>query len=98
MEEYLDEFNHDLARRFCERALQMAPDNVRALETSGAVLLEMDDIENAKQVRAWAVSYKVQSPEGNKPLLSGMEGLVDFTDLCAMWTKWSLWFQSGRKQ
>ena len=50
VEHYLDEFNHEMAKKFCERALEMDSNNVRALETFGTLLLEMDDQEGAKQV------------------------------------------------
>ena len=50
VDEYLDEFNYELAQRFCQRALDLEPNNVRVLQTSGVVLLETDDLENAKRV------------------------------------------------
>ena len=42
-----------MAQKFCQRALEMDPDNVKALETTGALLLEMGNIDAAKQVCNW---------------------------------------------
>ena len=49
-EQLIDEFNYELAQKFCQRALEMEPDNVRALETSSSLLLELGDMESAKHV------------------------------------------------
>ncbi len=53
-EEYIDTFQYELAQKFCERALTMDSDNLRALETSGTLLLELEQMEKAK-----AVSFKM---------------------------------------
>ena len=50
VEEYLDNFNYEIAQKFCQRALELEPDNTRALEMTGALLLEMGDMEGAKKV------------------------------------------------
>ena len=49
-EEYIDRFEYELAQKFCQRALEMEPDNVRALETSGSLLIDLGNMEAAKQV------------------------------------------------
>ncbi|GFR79364.1 TPR repeat-containing protein YDR161W [Elysia marginata] len=54
-EQLIDEFNYELAQKFCQRALEMEPDNVRALETSASLLLELGDIESAKHCLGRAV-------------------------------------------
>ncbi|KAK3741305.1 hypothetical protein RRG08_034350 [Elysia crispata] len=54
-EQLIDEFNYELAQKFCQRALEMEPDNVRALETSSSLLLELGDMESAKHCLGRAV-------------------------------------------
>lgn len=49
-EHFIDEFHYELAQKFCQRALEQDADNVRALETSGSLLLELGNTEAAKQV------------------------------------------------
>ena len=49
-EEYVDQFEYQLAQKFCQRALELEADNVRALEASGQLLLELGDEEAAKNV------------------------------------------------
>jgi len=39
-----------MAQKYCQRALEMDADNVRALETSGALLIDLGNTEAAKQV------------------------------------------------
>ena len=46
----IDEFNFELAQKFCQRALETEPDNVRALETSASLLLELGNVDGAKHV------------------------------------------------
>ncbi|KAJ7389971.1 hypothetical protein OS493_028023 [Desmophyllum pertusum] len=50
VEECLDNFNFELAVKFCERALDIEPDNVEVLEMAGTVFLETGDIDKAKSV------------------------------------------------
>ena len=55
-EEYIDSFDFELAQKFCQRALEQDVDNIRALETSGTLLLEVGETEKAKSVsfgRRW---------------------------------------------
>lgn len=54
-EQLIDEFNYELAQKFCQRALELEPDNVRALETSASLLLELSDTESAKHCLGRAV-------------------------------------------
>ena len=49
-EEYIDRFEYEMAQKFCQRALEMEPDNVRALETSGSLLIDLGNLDAAKQV------------------------------------------------
>ena len=50
VDEYIDTFQYEMAQRFCQRALQIEPDNDRVLETSGILLIEVGELEKAKQV------------------------------------------------
>ncbi|KAL4235922.1 hypothetical protein ACF0H5_004312 [Mactra antiquata] len=51
----IDRFEYELAQKFCQRALEMEPDNVRVLETSGALLIDLGNLEGAKQCFGRAV-------------------------------------------
>ncbi|KAK6165941.1 hypothetical protein SNE40_022747 [Patella caerulea] len=59
-EEFLDQFDYDLAQKFCQRALEVDNENVRAIELTGTVLLEMGDPESAQQCFLRAIEI---SPE-----------------------------------
>ena len=50
VDECLDKFNFDLAVKFCEKALEIEPDNVEVLEVAGAVYLETGETDKAKTV------------------------------------------------
>ena len=50
VDECLDNFNFDLAVKFCEKALEIEPDNVEVLEVAGAVYLETGETDKAKTV------------------------------------------------
>jgi len=49
-DEYIDSLDYDLARRFCQRAVDVEHENTRALETLGFVELQCDDYEQARLV------------------------------------------------
>ena len=49
-EEYINTFQYELAQKFCEKALTMDAESLRALETSGVLLLELEEMEKAKAV------------------------------------------------
>lgn len=50
MEEYLDSFELDMAVKFCERALQLEPDNLSVLDTMAPLLLEAGEMDKAYEV------------------------------------------------
>ena len=50
VDECLDNCNFDLAVKFCEKALEIEPDNVEVLEVAGAVYLETGETDKAKTV------------------------------------------------
>lgn len=46
-DEYLETFNYDMARRFCQRAVELDALNCRALEMSGLLFLQADKADLA---------------------------------------------------
>ena len=40
-ESFIEEYNYEMGQKFCQRALEMDADNVRALEICASVLLEV---------------------------------------------------------
>lgn len=54
-EDCIDRFEYELAQKFCQRALEIEADNIRALETTGTLLLELGNPESAKQCFGRAV-------------------------------------------
>ena len=46
----MENFEYELALRYCEAALVVAPSNVTVLETTGGLLLDLGDIERATQI------------------------------------------------
>jgi len=57
----LDEYNYELAQKFIGRALEQDADNVRALEMSGSLLLEVGEGERAKQCLGRAIHLEPQT-------------------------------------
>ncbi|KAE8596156.1 hypothetical protein XENTR_v10015990 [Xenopus tropicalis] len=54
-EEYLDNFNYEMAQLFCQRALDMDPTNLDILDMMGNICMELGHAEKAKQVFLKAV-------------------------------------------
>jgi Tfp pilus assembly protein PilF len=50
VEEYLDSFEIDMALKFCERALQLEPNNLYVLDTMAPLLLEAGESDRAFEV------------------------------------------------
>ena len=42
--DFIDMYNYEMAQKFCQRALEIDNDNVRALETTATLLLEVSII------------------------------------------------------
>jgi len=57
----LDEYNYELAQKFCQRALELDADNVQALEMSGNLLLELGEVEKAQQCLGRAIHLQPQA-------------------------------------
>lgn len=49
-DECINSLDYDLARRFCQRAVDAEQENTRALETLGFVELQRGDYEQARHV------------------------------------------------
>ena len=49
VDQCLENFEHEMALKFCEKALKMEPDNMKVHECYGNVYAEVGDIENAKK-------------------------------------------------
>ncbi|XP_028399911.1 probable assembly chaperone of rpl4 [Dendronephthya gigantea] len=47
VEEYIESFNFELAEKFCDRALEMSPDNLQALNMAASVYLEIGKNDEA---------------------------------------------------
>ncbi|ELU00614.1 hypothetical protein CAPTEDRAFT_225563 [Capitella teleta] len=58
VDEYVDSFEFEIAQRFCQKALEMEPNNIRVIETSGTLLLELGDLENAKRCFCRAIELE----------------------------------------
>ncbi|XP_075067965.1 uncharacterized protein LOC142158167 isoform X2 [Mixophyes fleayi] len=54
-EEYLDSFNLEMAQLFCQRALDIEPDNLEILDMMGNICMELGNAELAKQVLLKAI-------------------------------------------
>lgn len=82
VDECLDNFNFDLAVKFCEKAREIEPDNVEVLEVAGAVYLETGETDKAKTCFETAV--KLSPDEGFSKymnlgqLLEGQEAVAAY--------------------
>ncbi|TRY79336.1 hypothetical protein TCAL_06603 [Tigriopus californicus] len=78
-QENLDQYDYEMAQKFCQRALEMNPDHAKALELTSTLLLEAGEVEDAKHCLGRAIT--VQPDEGFSKyfsmaqLLGGQEAL-----------------------
>lgn len=49
-EEYMDSFDFDMAALFCQRALDVEPNNLQALDMLGDICSELGDTHKAKGI------------------------------------------------
>lgn len=49
-EECIDNFDFDMARLYCQRALDIEPTNLTILDMLGNICAELGDVEKAKQI------------------------------------------------
>ncbi|CAG0888571.1 unnamed protein product [Darwinula stevensoni] len=73
-EELINAFQYSVAQKFCERALEMSPDNLRALECTASLLLEVGDPEGAKKCLGRAITL---DPEKGHSKYLSMGQLLD---------------------
>ncbi|GAB1598035.1 probable assembly chaperone of rpl4 [Argonauta hians] len=57
-EKCIDQFQFELAHKFCLRAIEREPDNLKALETAGHVLMELKQHDAGKQFFLKAVEFQ----------------------------------------
>ena len=74
MEEYIENFNFEMAEKFCVRILETSPNNVRALNMVAAACLEIGKTDEAIYVSFHlifcAVKSKIWAHEFNVPSMS----------------------------
>ena len=58
VEQYVESFEFELALKFCQKALDLEPENTTVLETFGNTCAEVNDIENARKYFFKAVSLE----------------------------------------
>ncbi|KAK2177144.1 hypothetical protein NP493_616g01012 [Ridgeia piscesae] len=76
-EEYIDTFEFEMAQKFCQRALELEPDNVQALETSGTLLLELGELDSARHCFGRAIEV---SPDDGYSKFMNMGQLLGGAD------------------
>ena len=47
----LDSYDYEMAQKYCQKALEMDNENIKVLEITGQVMMDVGDMEAAKQVR-----------------------------------------------
>ncbi|XP_014668658.1 PREDICTED: probable assembly chaperone of rpl4 isoform X2 [Priapulus caudatus] len=67
-QECIDRFDNDVAKKFCDRALAIEPDNVNVLETTASLLLETGQVEQA--VKCLQKAVKLNPNAGHTKYLS----------------------------
>ena len=55
-EQFVEEYNYDMAQKFLQRALEINSDHPRALEMTASLLLEAGQVEQAKQCLGRAIT------------------------------------------
>lgn len=82
-EECIDNFDFDMARLFCQRALDIEPTNLTILEMLGNICSELGDVEKAKQVFLKAVELSPEEGHSKYMYLgqihTGMEAVQYFS-------------------
>jgi len=80
-EEYMDDLNIELAQKFCERALQIDNDNVRALELTASLLLDMGEVEQAQNCLGRAIFVEPQTGHSKYLTMAQLMTGVESRDL-----------------
>eukprot|EP00112_Aurelia_sp_Birch-Aquarium-sp1_P011768 Seg2476.1 transcript_id=Seg2476.1/GoldUCD/mRNA.D3Y31 product="putative assembly chaperone of rpl4" protein_id=Seg2476.1/GoldUCD/D3Y31 len=81
IEEYLDCFEFDLAVKFCEKAISIAPENLKVIETAGSVYAEIEDYEKSKECFTKAV--ELSPDEGHEKYM--YLGQISSGDMAKGW-------------
>uniref|UniRef100_A0A9J7Z0S9 Si:dkey-12j5.1 n=1 Tax=Cyprinus carpio carpio TaxID=630221 RepID=A0A9J7Z0S9_CYPCA len=82
-EECIDNFDFDMARLYCQRALDIEPTNLTTLDMMGNICTELGEIEKAKQVYLKAVELSPEDGHSKYMYLgqihTGMEAVQYFS-------------------
>ncbi|XP_048008327.1 probable assembly chaperone of rpl4 isoform X1 [Megalobrama amblycephala] len=82
-EECIDNFDFDMARLYCQRALDIEPTNLTILDMLGNICAELGDVEKAKQVYLKAVELSPEEGHSKYMYLgqihTGMEAVQYFS-------------------
>lgn len=54
----MDNFDFEMARLFCQRALDIEPTNLNTLDMLGNICAELGDMEKAKQISIYGVGLE----------------------------------------
>lgn len=71
--ENMDSFNYEVAQMFCQRALDLEPNNVRALEISASLLLEAGELDGSKELLERAIALLPESGHAKYMSLGQLE-------------------------
>ena len=74
VEEYLDTFDYDLALKFCQKAIELAPEDLKVIETSACVYAESGDVEKSKELFLKAVEMNGETGHEKFMYLGQMSG------------------------
>ena len=74
VEEYINTFDYDLALKFCEKAIELDPDNAKVIETSACVCAEAGDMERSKKYFLKAVEMNPDKGHEKYMYLGQMSG------------------------
>lgn len=78
----MENFNFELAERFCTRAIELSPDNLQALDMATSVYLELGKVDEAVSVSfLYTVKYrhrKVILPQSQRYFSSSIFSICVF--------------------
>jgi len=81
-EECLDEYKFELAQKFCERALQIDENNIRALQLTAGLLLDMGEVESAQNCLGRAIHLEPDSGHSKYLSLAQLMTGAQSRDMC----------------
>eukprot|EP00062_Callorhinchus_milii_P020436 gi/632976080/ref/XP_007904595.1/ PREDICTED: UPF0661 TPR repeat-containing protein C16D10.01c-like [Callorhinchus milii] len=73
-EDCMDNFNFELAQMFCQRALDLEPDNITVLEMMGNIFAELGNSEKAKEVFQRSVELRPEEGHAKYMYLGQIHG------------------------